>query len=146
MFDRITRHHQIHNLIWVYSSGTKPEWYPGDKYVDIVGIDQYPGDWSDPLSGNWNILKKSFDGRKLLALTEMGGVPDVEKMRRYGVLWSYFVSWQGDLGPRKIPAADLSRIYQSPLVITRDEAKSFAPLRQKTATPAQKTTPAKPMR
>ncbi len=121
MFNRFTNVYKLHNLIWVYSSGTKLEWYPGDQYVDIVGIDQYPSDWSDPLNIVWNTLKTRFDGRKMLALTEMGGAPDVDKMRRYGVRWSYFMSWQNDLGPRKLPPADLKRIYSSPRVITKDE-------------------------
>ena len=50
MFDRMTNHHTLHNLIWVFSFGTDPDWYPGDAYADIVGIDAYPKDNSDPLS------------------------------------------------------------------------------------------------
>ena len=56
---------------------------------------------------------------KLVALTEFGGVPDVPKMARYGVRWSYFVSWQGDLGPHKMTPADLKRIYTDPLVVNK---------------------------
>jgi len=121
MYDRFTRVHNLHNLIWVYSSGTDVNWYPGDAYVDIAGIDQYPSDWSDPLSSVWDTLKQQHDGRKMIALCEFGGVPDVEKMRRYGVRWAYFASWTNELGPKKLPKPDLTRIYNSNLVITRDE-------------------------
>ena len=124
MYDRFTRVHNLHNLIWVYSSGTDPKWYPGDAYVDIAGIDQYPSDWSDPLSSVWDTLKQQHDGRKMIALSEFGGVPDVEKMRRYGVRWAYFASWTNELGPRKLPKPDLTRIYNSNVVITRDELPS----------------------
>lgn len=121
VYDRLTRHHGLHNLLWVYTAAAKPEWYPGDRYVDIIGVDAYPSDPGDPLSGTWEMMQKQYGGRKLVALTEFGGVPDVEKMRRYGVRWSYFASWTGDLGPKKMSREALRRIYRLPSVITRDE-------------------------
>jgi mannan endo-1,4-beta-mannosidase len=136
MFDRMTNHHGLHNLIWVYTIGNKPEWYPGDNYVDMVGIDAYPSDPFDPLSSTWDELKQRFDGKKLMALTEIGKVPDVEKMWRYGVRWSHFVSWTGDLGPQKVSKEDLSRIYKSDVVLNREE------LRPITVTSAQTVPPA----
>ncbi len=113
MHDRLTKVHHLHNLIWVDCSGLSPDWYPGDDVVDVVGIDAYPSDVTDPLSATWDTLTKEYGGRKLLALTEFGGVPDVEKMYRYGVRPSYFVSWTGDLGPKKVTKDALTRIYQS---------------------------------
>ena len=119
MYDRLTNYHHLHNLIWVYCAGTDPAWYPGDDVVDVVGIDAYPSDVSDPEVGTWETLAKQHGDKKLLALTEFGGVPDVAKMARYGVRWSYFASWQGDLGPHKMSSADLTRIYDSPLVVNK---------------------------
>ena len=118
MHDRLTNVHHLHNLIWVDCSGLNPDWYPGDAYVDVVGVDAYPSDVTDPLSATWDTLTKEYGGRKLLALTEFGGVPDVEKMRRFGVRPSYFVSWTGDLGPKKNATEALTRIYQSEAVVT----------------------------
>lgn len=119
MYNRLTITHHLHNLIWVYCAGTDPAWYPGDDVVDIVGIDAYPSDPSDPLVGDWETLAKQHGTKKMLALTEYGGVPDVAEMERYGVRWSYFVSWQGDLGPHKVSQADLIRIYHDPAVGTK---------------------------
>ena len=119
LFDRLTNTHHLHNLIWVDCSGLDPAWYPGDDVVDIVGIDKYPSDVADPLSGPWETLKTRYDGKKLLALTEFGGVPDIDKMRRYGVQWSYFVSWTGDVGPHKMTPEALKRIYGSSAVGNR---------------------------
>lgn len=126
LYDRLTRLKSLHNLIWVYN-GVKPEWYPGDAYVDIVGVDAYPSDPGDPLSETWEALLQRFDGRKLLAVTEFGGVPDVETMRRYGVRWAYFVSWTGDLGPKKLSKEALARLYRSPAVINRDGLRPAIP-------------------
>ncbi len=117
MYDRFTNVHHLHNLLWVDCSGLNADWYPGDAYVDIVGIDAYPGDVTDPLSSTWDTLLTQHGGHKLLALTEFGGVPDVEKMHRFGVRWSYFVSWTGDLGPKKMTKEALTQIYQSALVV-----------------------------
>lgn len=130
MHDRLTQVHHLHNLVWVYSSGTKPEWYPGDQYVDVVGVDSYPSDVSDPLSSTWDTLLTQYGGRKLLALTEFGGVPDIAKMRRYGVRWAYFVSWSGSLGPRKMSAADLKRIYREPSVVNQAALTAATPTPQ----------------
>ena len=119
MFDRLTVTHHLHNLIWVDCSGMDPAWYPGGDVVDVVGTDEYPADVTDPLSSHWEDLKTRFDGKKLLALTEFGGVPDIDKMRRYGVQWSYFVSWTGDVGPHKMTPEALKRIYDSSAVGNR---------------------------
>ena len=125
MYDRFTNVHHLHNLIWVDCSGMNAAWYPGDSYVDIVGIDAYPSDVTDPLGSTWNTLLAQHGGRKLLALSEFGGVPDVAKMHRFGVRWSYFVSWTGDVGPRKMTKDALTRIYQgADMVNSRGKPKS----------------------
>lgn len=120
MHERLTGHHGLHNLIWVYTSAGQREWYPGDAYVDVLGVDVYSPDTRDPLSELWQILSEQHAGRKLLAVTEFGGVPDVERMRRHGAHWSYFVSWTGPAGPRKMTDDQLRSIYASPAVVNRD--------------------------
>lgn len=120
MYRRFTTVDHLHNLIWVDCSGNNPAWYPGDQYVDIIGIDAYPDDVADPLGQTWATLQKEYGGRKLVVLTEFGGVPDVARMFSFGVRWSYFVSWTGNVGPRKITPAALTRIYQSQQVVNLD--------------------------
>lgn len=129
MHDRLTHVHHLHNLIWVYSDtqSLSPAWYPGDDVVDIVGVDAYPSDVADPLSSTWETMLRQHGRRKLLALTEFGGVPDVDKMRRYGVRWAYFVSWTGDVGPHKMTADTLKRVYQEPSVITQETLRPAKP-------------------
>jgi mannan endo-1,4-beta-mannosidase len=126
LFDRLTVYHGLHNLIWVLTS-SDPAWYPGDDVVDVVGLDGYPDDRSDALSPQWETLKARFDGKKLIALTEFGGVPDVERMHRFGVWWSWFSPWGGSVGPTSMPADTVIRIYQSPEVITVDELNAVPP-------------------
>lgn len=118
MFARYTGRFGLHNLIWVYTPAnpTHDEWYPGDDVVDIIGLDAYPKDPADTLTARWQELQTRYDGRKLLALTEFGGVPDIEAMQAAGVWWSYFSSWNHTLG--KSPRETLVRTYQSPRVVT----------------------------
>jgi mannan endo-1,4-beta-mannosidase len=126
LYSRLTVYHGLHNLVWVLSS-TDPAWYPGNDVVDVVGLDGYPADRSDALSPDWESLKARFDGVKLLALTEFGGVPDIERMHRFGVWWAWFSSWSGEYGPTSMPASTVIRIYQSAEVITVDELNAVPP-------------------
>jgi len=126
LFNRLTTYHGLHNLIWVLASAD-PAWYPGNNVVDVVGLDGYPDDRSDAMSAQWEGLKARLDGVKLLALTEFGGVPDIERMQRFGVWWSWFSPWGGSFGPSSMPTNTVIRIYQSPAVITLDELNSVPP-------------------
>lgn len=119
MHDRLTNHHNLHNLTWVYTGGLDYAWYPGDEFVDIVGVDLYPPDVRDPGSEFWDLLRSQYSDRKLLALSEFGGVPDIDRMRRHGVYWSYFASWTGQAGPQKMKAEELKKIYTSGSVENR---------------------------
>lgn len=40
LFDRLTNHHGIHNLIWMWNS-LAVDWYPGSSAVDILSADAY---------------------------------------------------------------------------------------------------------
>jgi mannan endo-1,4-beta-mannosidase len=130
LYDRLTRVDGLHNLIWVYTGTANPDWYPGDDVVDIVGIDEYPADVRDPLSATWDDIQARFGGRKLVALSEFGGAPDLAGARRLGVTWSYFASWNKDLGPLKMDRPALKRIYNDPRAINlRDLPKDrWAPV------------------
>jgi mannan endo-1,4-beta-mannosidase len=112
MFNELTVVRGLHNLIWVFTVGNNPQWYPGDAYVDVLGVDAYPSDHSEALSSTWDNLKKQFDGKKMLAISEFGGVPDIPRMHRFGVEWAYFVSWPGEIQPPGTSKANLLRIYR----------------------------------
>ena len=125
LFDRIVNHHGLHNLVWVLSS-EDPAWYPGNDVVDIIGVDGYPPDRTDVLYPNWQALKKRLDGVKLIALSEFGGVPDIERMHRFGVWWCYFAPWSGTYGPSSMPTNTVQRIYRSAEVVSLEEINANA--------------------
>lgn len=123
MYERLTAHHQLNNLIWVWTNELA-DWYPGDDVVDIVSIDAYPSDKRDLLTAIWDEMFEHFDGKKPIALTEFGGVPFIAEMQAAGVWWLYFASWTDQyekFGPQKMTDAELREIYNSEEVITLDE-------------------------
>lgn len=120
LYQRLTVHHGLHNLIWVLTS-EHPDWYPGHDVVDVVGVDAYPDNRADALASRWAPLLARFDGIKPLALTEFGGVPDIERMHRLGITWAWFCSWTGPYGSTSEPDEKVARIYQSDAVVTLDE-------------------------
>lgn len=125
-YDRLTNHHRINNLVWVLTS-EDPAWYPGDDVVDVVGVDAYPSDRTDTLAARWSPLLARFDGVKPLALTEFGGVPDIDAMKQVGVTWAYFFSWNGSYGPSIETTEKVRRVYTSATVITKDENPTLVP-------------------
>ena len=117
--DRLTKHDGLHNLIWVFTAGQDPKWYPGDDVVDIIGVDDYPKDNRDPLVADWLNVLKQFGSRKLLTLSEVGFVPDLDLARQHGVYWSYYNTWNGNLGPTNLPVDELKRRFDSKFMASR---------------------------
>ena len=98
MFERMTKVHHLNNLIWVWSTAVplSIEWYPGDHYVDIVGADMYnrAGDHS-PNAQLFHDMNSKFDGRKMLAYSESGSLPDPRRMFAEHAPWAWVNNWGG---------------------------------------------------
>lgn len=122
MYDRLTNFHSLHNLIWVYTATDtfNADWYPGDQYVDVVGLDIY-ADASSNMSGNWGSALTPLNGRKLVTLSETGNLPNADKVRAFGTWWSWFAVWTGTDYIKKQPVDQLKAVFLDNDVITRDE-------------------------
>jgi mannan endo-1,4-beta-mannosidase len=122
-YDRLANHHGLHNLIWEFTSsaaeGDHLDWYPGDDVVDMIGLDVYT-DPTSSMSGPWYDILEHYNGRKLIALSETGTLPNAEVMRQMGVQWSYFSPWSGSFVDAFNPA-DLQALLGDEDVITLDE-------------------------
>ena len=127
LYRRLTRHHGLHNLIWVYSppSGgiSASAWYPGDEWVDIVAPDIYAGR-RPSMSAEWESAQVAYGGRKLVALGEGGDPPDPELMRTFQTRWSWFATWGGAF-IRDASAEHLRKVFLDEDVITRDELPAW---------------------
>jgi len=96
--------------------------------VSVPAIGDFRGcafllDWqvSPPCRANGGLGGVAEQARRAEGgcVEQVGGVPDIERMRRFGVRWAYFVSWSGDQGARKPWADTLRRIYRSGAVSNR---------------------------
>ena len=101
MYDRMTETHGLNNLIWVFThtQDLDADWYPGDEYVDIVGFDGYAEPKNDDESvfnGQYATLKNRHNGKKLVALTETGTIPNAETMHSLNAWWSFFITWNSE--------------------------------------------------
>ncbi len=117
IYDRLTNYHQLHNLIWVWST-PEADWYPGNDKVDIIGYDSYPGDYV------YGSQKKIFDdlyklvnGEKIITMSENGPIPDVDECFAVDAPWAYFVSWS-DLVASQNSTAHIQSVFTNPKVIT----------------------------
>lgn len=129
MFDKFTKEYELHNLIWVYS-GMAGEWYPGDEYVDIIGEDIYPGRQCYSAQGDKFINALEYtDSGKMIMLSEIGALPDPDKMSRDGIWWLGCIVWgeqylmndEGEPSEDYINEEQLRKFYQHEDVVTLKE-------------------------
>ena len=125
MYERLAVHHQLHNLIWVWST-PEPAWYPGNAKVDMVGYDSYPGPYI------YSSQRAVFDGlyalvrgEKLIALTENGPIPDIDECLRVDARWAYFLSWS-DLAESQNSPQHIRSVFAHPDVVTIESLRGGA--------------------
>lgn len=127
VFDRLVHHHQLNNLVWVWTSTGVPDalnWYPGDEYVDMIGADIYlpAGNYSSSFVTFDNIAAL-YEGRKIIALSENGPIPDPERLFREGAAWSWFATWNGEFIMNGVynTTPHINTVFNHDYVITKDE-------------------------
>ncbi len=134
MYERFTNHHKLNNLIWTWSpnitSGREnmdfDAFYPGDQYVDIVGIDGYNDlkNWD-----NDSDEKKDLDeiismaGDRPSAITELGTLPDLDWLSAERPQIISFLCWWTNI--EKMDDAYIQSVYEHPYTLTRDELPWF---------------------
>ena len=131
IFRRFTEYHQLNNLIWVWN-GENAAFYPGDDYVDIVGMDMYT-DYD--ISGNQRMLDaiKYTIKTKACALTECGTIPNPDYIERDNAYWLWFALWRGDyiinsdgsISYEHCSKEEIDYAYNNELYITLDELPDF---------------------
>ena len=112
IFDRMENYHKLTNLIWVWN-GQDKDWYPGDKYVDIIGEDIYPGEhvYTSQISKYLNAATNYSTGHKLVYMTENGCVFDPELAKRDGAMWGMWCTWQGEFVVKSMSIITLDETY-----------------------------------
>lgn len=124
VYDRMTRHHKLNNLIWVWNSyggEEKGNWYPGDSVVDIIA-------WDYERSTSWSNYQKLFaNNGKAFALGEEGKLPDPAVFNQKA--WLYFITWAYMIKEPTQPSGKntknwLYKVYNDTVVLTLDDLTS----------------------
>ncbi|MBR3967842.1 MAG: leucine-rich repeat protein [Clostridia bacterium] len=121
------------NLIWVYSPNNNTGSlvdvnysYPGDKYVDMTGLDWYSSGKYEIGSGSY---KQMMAHGMPVAITEYGGTNgdldsietwnDIQRMYSDGMKITYIMTWTGD--HRFTSAGKAAELMSKPDTLSRDE-------------------------
>ncbi len=131
LYDTLTNEYGLNNLIWVWN-GQDADWYPGDEYVDIIGIDIYAGEHEYSSQASLFLESQACaEGNKMVVLSENGTMIDPELSVRDRAMFGFFCTWSGEFvmedGLRKKYSEQyteidmLQKVYSSDYVITRDE-------------------------
>ena len=143
MYDQLVNVYGLDNLIWVWTvdvtRGAEDQyldWYPGDEYVDILGVDIYETN-TEAKTRQYQALVDLTNGKKLVTISECGNIPDPAKCMDAGNMWSWFMVWcnadsNGNVllnTPNdnfKLNTEDYwNQVMSSPYVLTRESMPSL---------------------
>ncbi len=107
MRDTFEKQYGLNNLIWVWTLDATQaaesewaDWYPGDDYVDIVGVDIYEENTAAK-TRQYQACVNLTEGRKLVTISECGNIPDPAACFDAGNKWSWFLVWSSGTGDWK---------------------------------------------
>lgn len=120
MYERFVHHHGLNNLIWVLGyGGEKGEgYYPGDAFVDIMGVDCYSEGIHEDLY-HWVLTQT--DKKMPLCHHENGPIPEPGLMQERGIDWGWFLTWHTIHIHEQNSRSYLNYVYNHPYVITLDQ-------------------------
>lgn len=94
IYDRLENYHKLTNLIWVWNGQSKHAMVHPNTY-DISGIDVYPTSPDYSIQENkYSQLEKMTEPGKMIALTEVGYIPDPEEFAATSTAkWLFYMPW-----------------------------------------------------
>jgi mannan endo-1,4-beta-mannosidase len=132
MFNYFTTTKGLHNLLWNYSpniGSNVTKYYPGDTYVDIVGLDGY---YAEPTSLNIPEYTSMLTYNKPLGFGEFGGIPAgggsqnifdnavlINSIKTKYPKMCYFMPWHCSWSI--VCQKNATQLMTDPWVITRDK-------------------------
>lgn len=123
MYDRYTNYHDLNNLIWVWNSPDSKN-YPGDDVVDIISRDVYPPKHNHTdFKGEYEELISITPSSKLVALGEIGTLPNIGELSKSRVPWCWYMTWSNTfcIGEEWNTNEELYKLYSSDYAITLDK-------------------------
>ena len=134
MYERQTKYHKLNNLIWVWSA-QNADWYVGDEYCDVLSCDVYD-DGNKDAQVNIMLFLQSISKNKPIAMSECGSFPDIQSIADEKAMWAFIGQWGGNylmtddgkLAEENNTAAELIKMYNNNLTLTRDKLPDFTHL------------------
>lgn len=121
IFDRLVHHHQLKNLLWVWSvdrvsrPGMEHEkFFPGLEYADLLALDVYGNDFAQSY---YDSLVRLAEG-KPLTLAEVGNPPSPEIFAQQP-LWTFYVTWAGMV--RNTTPQQYDALLRDPRIVNLDD-------------------------
>lgn len=126
VYDEMVRVKGVHNVIWVWNAGPDDAaWDPGTDYYDIVSADIYNADFDYSSNApTFYLLQKLTQGKKIIALSENGPIPDIDKEVAEEAVWSWWMPWYQTWNGRfvdKTSAAEWRKCMNDERVVTLDD-------------------------
>ncbi len=132
IYERLDKYHSLNNIIWVWN-GSSPDYFPGEKYCDIVGQSFYENSASS-FAGRFSALSGlSEEIPKALAVTACDKIPSPDFMRRDNAMWLWFsiasgntiIDSHGELSEKYNSWTSLNEIFNGTMCVTLDELPDF---------------------
>jgi len=137
LFDRYVHHHQLKNLVWVWSVDRPStderqfaDFFPGTNYFDIASLDVYRSDFKQSY---YESLLNLAAGRPI-ALAEVGPAPAIGILEQQPK-WTWWMTWAGMVGTNDAVRA----VFNNPRSFSAtdpDFVKATVPIRAASGLPA----------
>ena len=145
MYDEMVNVKGVHNVIWVWNAGDNDtDWNPGEEYYDIVSADIYNADFD--YSSNYpsfDHLKALTKGKKIIALSENGPIPDIQACADEEALWSWWMPWYQTWNGgfvNKTSKEEWTKCMNDPRVVTLEDLSAGWPSYASIRTPSASST------
>lgn len=141
LYATLTDTYGINNLLWQWTPAmldnakaalwqTVAKSYPGDRYVDLVGVPVSSDTDLFTDFSTWYTARQAAGGVKMVGMTGCGMLPDVEANLASSASWLYFIQNAdidtGEYGFFKYsPVATWSKLIASPAVLDREGLKAI---------------------
>jgi mannan endo-1,4-beta-mannosidase len=119
LFDRLTGHHGLRNLIWVWnpnsaygSAAPAPAFYPGGDVVDALATDTYGGHYEQE---HHDVLLRLGEGRPI-GIGECGALPGDDVLAAQP-RWCWFMAWPTQVTDENTEQR-IRAVYAGPRVVT----------------------------
>jgi mannan endo-1,4-beta-mannosidase len=139
LYDRLVNYHKLNNLVWVWNVDRPStpirkfsNFYPGNKYLDILSLDVYGSDFNQAY---YDSLMYLSHGKPIL-FGEVGNPPSTEILKSQPN-WASWVIWAGF--NRNTPQKEFRALVNDPRILSQNDPaywEVMAPYRKACGLPA----------